>query len=144
MLSVMLGLITGLAGPIANVVAKITDLKAAQVKAEGDKEKQKIDQQILEAEGRKAVLVAEAGNRIAGTINASMRFALAVGPAAILLKFFLYDKVIGSFAGCAGEAGRALECATFRTDSLDVYQWSVVTAVIAFYFVYDMTARSRK
>lgn len=143
MLSI-LGLLTGLAGPLSSITGKISDLLVARAQARTDQERMKVDQQIEEAHDRKAILVAEAGNRVAGTINASMRLALAVGPAAILLKLMLWDKVIGSFAGCAGSGGHGLNCASFRTDPLDTNQWMVITAVIAFYFAYDMMARSRK
>lgn len=139
MLSTIIGIITGLSGPIASVASKIIDLRLAKTNADSDTEKQKIDQQIEEAHDRQIVLVAEAGNRI----NAVVRLILTIGPAAILLKLFLWDKVIGSFAGCTA-AVPVISCNTFRTDPIDVYQWSVITAVIAFYFVYDMTARSRK
>lgn len=149
MLSILLGLITGLAGPISSAITTIADLKKAKVQAETDKEKMAYNQQIEEAHDRKAILVAEAGNRIAGVINASIRLTLALGPAAVLLKLFAWDKVVGSFEGCAGlapTAAKALKehCMTFRTDPMDVYQWSVISAVIAFYFAYDMFARSRK
>jgi len=52
------------------------------------------------------------------------------------VKFFAWDKTVGSLAGCAGEVGRTLAgCETFRTDALDANQWWVVIAVVGFYFL---------
>lgn len=140
----ILGLITGLAGPISNAVASITNLKQAQVVAQSDKDRQLINQQIQEAEARKAVLIAEAGNRVAGALNASMRFSIASFAAILLGKLLVWDKVIGSFAHCAGRNGNLPGCETFTTDALDTNQWWVITAVIGFYFLYDMMSKSRR
>lgn len=134
MLSVILGFITGLSGPIRDVISKISDLKIAQVQASTDQERIHIDAQIAESHDRLAVLQAEAGSRI----NAIMRFLLALGPMVFLVKVFIFDKVIGSFLGYA--KGGSM----FATDPLDSNLWSVVTAVLAFYFVYDMAASWRK
>jgi len=144
MLSLILGFITGLAGPISQTIAKITDLKIAQVNADSDKERAAIDAAIQEAHDRKAVLIAEAGSRLAGGLNATMRFGIAFGPFAVLNKIFVWDKVVGSFSGCAGPTAKKIGCETFTTDPLSPELWAVITAVIAFYFAYDMVARYRK
>lgn len=144
MLSIILGFITGLAGPIASVVGKISDLQIAKVNAASNVEKAHIDAQIEEAHDRKAILIAEAGNRIACLINSVTRLVLTVGPASVLLKIFLWDKVVGSFYGCAGRAGNAIKCATFNTDPLDTNLWYVILAVIAFYFSYDIASRMKQ
>lgn len=141
MLSIILGFITGLAGPIASVVGKISDLQIAKVNAASNVEKAHIDAQIEEAHDRKAVLIAEAGNRIAGLINSATRLALAIGPISVLLKIFLWDKVIGSFVGCGGNAGHSVACATYSTDPLDQNLWWVIMAVCGFYLLYDISAR---
>lgn len=145
MLSLILGFVTGLAGPISNIVGRISDLKIAQVTAQTDTERNKINQQIQESEDRKSVLVAEAGHRVVAAINATMRVALTLGPLAVLMKLMLWDKVIGSFWGC-GRGGPSTDeqCYTFNTDPLDAYQWGVITAVIAFYFIYDLASRARR
>lgn len=137
MLAMILGLITGLAGPISSVIAKISDLKIAQVQASTDVEKIHIGAQIDEAHDRMAVLTAEAGSRI----NAIIRGLLALGPMIFLWKIFVWDKVIGSFMGHSCFKG---ECSVFNTDSLDSNLWMVVTAVLGFYFIYDMAASWRK
>lgn len=134
MLSMILGFVTGLAGPIANVVSKISDLQIAKVQASTDQERLHIDAQISEAHDRMMVLQSEAGTRI----NAIMRFMIALGPMLFLSKVFIFDKVIGSFMGHA-KGGEI-----WSTDPLDSNLWAVITAVLAFYFMYDIAASWRK
>lgn len=128
----IIGFITGLIGPIRDIAAKIADLKIAQVQASTDQEKAKIQGEIEEARSRQMVLSAEAGSRI----NSIIRGALAFGPMIYLTKLFVWDKVVGSFAGYTLNI--------FRTDELTDNQWKVIVAVIAFYFVYDIAARFRR
>lgn len=130
----ILAFITGLAGPISQAFNKIEDLKLARVRASTDQEKMHIDAQIDEAHDRMMVLQAEAGSRI----NAIMRFMLAFGPMVYLNKVFVFDKVIGSFLGMAKTGSM------FVTDPLDSNLWAVVTAVLSFYFVYDIAATFRR
>jgi hypothetical protein len=143
MLAIILGFLTGLAGPISTLVGKVADLKTEQLKASTDKEKAQIQQEIEEVHDKKAVLVAEAGNRIAAAINASIRLALAIGPMLYILKYYAWDKVIGSWYGCSGNfPTKTMEqCATFSTDPLSLQMAGVMTAVIGFYF---LTATIRK
>ena len=144
MLSLILGFITGLSGPISDIVRRITDLKLQQLKIEGNIERARINQQIEEAHDRQAVLIAEAGQRLAGALNASIRTLLTLGPAVFLLKVFIWDKVIGSFYHCAGSLSNRKGCESFLTDALDFNLWAIIFAIIAFYFVYDITMRMRK
>lgn len=136
----VIGFLTGLIGPIRDIAGKIADLKIAQVQASTDQEKARINAQIEEARSRQAVLTAEAGSRI----NAIIRGCIAFGPALFLTVIFVWDKVVGKFAGCAGKAATGSHCWLFVTDPLDDNLWKVVVAVIAFYFVYDIAARFRK
>lgn len=96
------------------------------------------DRQRIDSEERIKHLEAIRDTRLKNTENpltAAMMFGYGIGPLIILTKIYVWDKVIGSFAGCAGPMGGALECATFRTDPLDPNLWWVITAQIAFYFV---------
>lgn len=141
----VLSAITGLGGVFNNVTDKIAEVKLRQVQASTDKEKMQYDQQLGELEARKSILVAEAGNRVAGATNAVFRALLALPVLAVLWKTFIWDKVIGSFYHCAGPGSNVFEyCATFRTDALSKEQAGVIVAVIAFYFAYDLWAKSRK
>lgn len=144
MLSLVLGFVTGLAGPVSEAIRSINDLKKQRLVAETDQERARLDAEIREAESRKAVLLAEAGQRLASAINASIRAFIAIGPASYIFKYYFWDKVVGSFVGCANLRGPKSGCETFVTDGLNPEMAAVLTAVIAFYFVYDMTARFRR
>lgn len=135
MLFSILGAVTGLAGPISNVISKITDLKIMRAKADSDVARHLIDQQIEELHDKRAVLVAEAGNRTATILNVSIRSLLALNIIVLLSKVFIWDKVVGAFVGCRGPAGRTVECVSYGTDGLDPNLWWVVMAVIGFYFI---------
>jgi hypothetical protein len=134
MLFTILGAITGLAGPISQAVANLTNLQIAKVTASTNESKMQIDAQISEAHDRVMVLTAEAGSRI----NAIIRGMMAFGPMTYLNKVFIWDKVIGSFLGHAKGGDM------WSTDPLDANLWTVVTVVLSFYFVYDIAASWRK
>lgn len=136
----VLTFLTGLSGTVGKVSDNIKELEVKKVEASSNKEKALIDAQIAEAHDRKDVLVAEAGNRVATMLNGTMRFAIAVGPAALIFKIFLWDKVLGSLYGCRAQV-MAQYCDRFGTDKLDTNLWAVVTAIIAFYFMYDIAKR---
>lgn len=132
-ITTILGFITGLSGPIRDIITKISDLQIAKVQASTDQEKMHVDAQIAEAQDRMRVLQSEAGSRV----NAIMRFLLAFGPMVYLNKIFIFDKVLGSLLGHA--KGGDL----WSTDPLDSNLWAVVTAVLSFYFIYDLAASWR-
>lgn len=127
MLWSVLGSLTGLGGAIRDITASITNLQIAKVNAASDQEKAKIDADLAEAHDRRAVLIAEAGSRI----NAIMRGAMAMPTVILLWKLEVYDKAFGQWTGG-------------HTDPLGDNLWKVITAVIAFYFIYDMAAKFRK
>lgn len=137
--------LVGLAGPLKFITGKLADLGIARAQAKTDQERNKIDEQIEEAHDRRAVLVAEANQRIGVIINAGFRAFLAMPAGIVLWKLLVWDKVVGSFMGCAGPlAARNPDCVTFRTDPLDVNQWAIIGAVAAFYFAYDIFSKSRR
>lgn len=127
MLWSVLGSLTGLGGAIRDITASITNLQIAKVNAASDQEKAKIDADLAEAHDRRAVLIAEAGSRI----NAIMRGAMALPTVILLWKLEVYDKAFGQWTGG-------------HTDPLGDNLWKVITAVIAFYFIYDMAAKFKK
>lgn len=130
----LLGILTGLAGPLATIAGKIADTKLALAQAQTDQERNKLQAEIAELQARQAAVTAEAGQRINGII----RGLLAFGPMLYLTKIFVFDKVLGSFFG------QARGGSIWNTDPLDDNLWKVVVAVVAFYFLYDITARFRK
>lgn len=123
----ILGLITGLAGPIATIAGKILDHKTALAQAQSDDERNKLNAAIEELHAQQAVLVAEAGSRLNAIIRGLMAFPVMV----LLWKLLVYDKALGQWTGG-------------YTDPLGSDLWKIVAAVIAFYFLYDIAARYRK
>jgi len=132
-LSIILGLITGLAGPIAQVATNITDLKRAKISADSDVDKARINAQIEDLHDKRSVLVAEAGNRL----NTIVRSICALFILTYPIKIFFYDKVLGAFMGCAGHATELRPgCSTFNTDALlDPNLVWILVSVIGFYFL---------
>jgi hypothetical protein len=127
MLFTILGALTGLAGPIATIAGKLADTKVALAKAQTDEERNKINGEIEELHAQKSVLIAEAGSRLNAIIRGMMAFPVVV----LLWKLLIFDKAFGQWTGG-------------HTDALGEDLWKVVAAVIAFYFLYDITARWRK
>jgi hypothetical protein len=127
MLFTILGALTGLAGPIATIAGKLADTKVALAKAQTDEERNKLLAEMEELNGRKSVLIAEAGSRL----NAIMRGLMAAPVVALMWKILVYDKALGQWT-------------RGHTDPLDDNLWKFIAAVTAFYFLYDITARFRK
>jgi len=134
MLSFLLGLIPGAFTTINGITASISNERIKKLDAETEQERIAADERIKSLEAKRSVLVAEAG---ASRINAIMRACIGASVAVVIAKLLVWDKVIGSFSGCAGPMGSALECATFRTDPIDSNQWGIITAAIGFYFLYE-------
>ena len=123
---------------VDNITNAIANERIAQISAKTDAERIFSQERIDALSQRRQVLVAESGSRI----NMIMRVVLASGPASVLLKIFLWDKVIGSFAGCS--QAKPGTCGIFTTDPLDANLWAVITAVIGFYFLYEIAARVKR
>lgn len=104
-------------GTIANRLAAAYE---AREKAKTNKEKIAADERIKMLQARRAVLVAESGNRV----NVVTRAALAMPVAIILWKVFVYDKALGQWT-------------RGTTDALSPELWQVVMIVIGFYFLAD-------
>lgn len=136
MFGVLLSLLPGAFGAVNNITNAISNERLKLIQAKTDQERIASEEQIATLQARRDVLVAESHS----PWNGLMRFVLALGPAVILSKVLIYDKVIGSLAGCArGPMSEMLiECRTYRTDGLDANLWWVVTAVVGFYFVTGM------
>ena len=133
MWSLLLGLLPGAFSTINGITNAIANERIAGLNAQTEQERIASQERVSALQAKRDIMIAESHS----PWNGLMRFILALGPAIILLKFFAWDKAIGSLAGCAGEAGQQLSCITFRTDPLDTNQWAVITAVIGFYFLYE-------
>lgn len=134
MISFLLGLIPGAFSTINGITNAISNERIRKIDATTDQARIQADERIKSLEAKRSVLVAEAG---ISKINAVMRAAIAASVVVVLAKLYVWDKVIGSFSGCAGPMGGALECQTFRTDPLDANQWGIIVAVVGFYFLYE-------
>lgn len=125
------GLISGLFGSINHITDAISNEKIAGLNAKTQEEQIASNERVKTLEARRDLMIAEAGT---SRLNIYVRSLLALGPASVLLKIFLWDKVIGSFAGCSGHTLPGT-CKSFLTDALDPNLWAVITAVIGFYFL---------
>lgn len=145
-IGVIISLVTGLGPTISSIGKQIGDYKIQKGQTESAREKQKLDQQIAEAHDRRDVVVAEAGNRLAVFMKGVARGAIIAGPVSVLLKLTLWDKVIGSFHGCAGRYANThlQDCVTFVTDAVDPITWTVIGAACGFYLMYDIASISRR
>jgi DNA-binding NarL/FixJ family response regulator len=127
----ILTFLTGLSGVVGKVSDNIKELEIKKQQVKSDEALKQIDAEIAEQHERATVLVAEAGSRINGTIRA----IIALGPALYVLKYFAFDKVIGSIDHCASGISDAANCWMYRTDGLNPEMTAVLTACIGFYFL---------
>lgn len=136
MLSI-LGFLTGIGPLIAQVSQRILDLRIKQTEAKTDLEKAKITSELEALHDRKAVLLAEAGNKFSAGANTIVRTTLGMSVAIFIFKVFVWDKVLGSLVGCSGKLTDALKeaCSTFTTDGVDPTLAALIGAVSAFYLL---------
>jgi hypothetical protein len=127
----LLGLIPDAFKTVNGITSAIANERLKKIQATTDQEKIAADERIQHLEAIRDVRMSKVEN----PLTALMMFGYGVGPLVILTKIYVWDKTIGSLMGCAGEAGQAASCATFRTDPLDPNLWWVITAQIAFYFL---------
>lgn len=133
LLTAVPSLISGAFGTINGITKGLSDAKIASIKAMTQEEKIEADERVATLQARRDVLV----NEPKGSLNAKIRTVIAIGPASVVLKIFLWDKVIGSVVGCS-QAPRGT-CGIFVTDPLDGNLWTVVSVVLGFYFVSEVT-----
>lgn len=129
------GLISGAFGTINGITKALSDAKIAAINATTAQEKIIADERVFTLQARRDVMIAEAGS--GSRLNLIIRSVLAIGPASVILKLFLWDKVIGSLVGCS-QAVKGT-CGIFTTDTLDANMWTVITVVLGFYFVSEVT-----
>lgn len=122
--------LSGLFGTINHVTDALSNEKIAVINAKTEAERLASQERVNTLTLRRDLMIAEAAT---SGLNIKMRFIIALGPASILLKIFLWDKVIGSFIGCSQAIPGT--CKIFVTDSLDQNLWQVVSIVVGFYFL---------
>lgn len=128
------GLIPGLFSTVNGITNAITNEKIKLAQSQNESDRIAAQERIASLQAKQAVLIAESGS---SKVNAILRAAIGSSAAIVLAKLLVWDKVMGSFYGCAGTAGQALECASFRTDIIDPNLWTVISATIGFYFLYE-------
>lgn len=124
MLGIILSFVTGIFPTINGITAAISNEKIAGLKATTDQERIHSQERVSSLLARRDVLIAEAGR----PWNGLLRFLIALGPTVILLKIFIWDKVLGWGS----------------TDALDTHLWIVVQTVLGFYFLSDISFFRRK
>jgi hypothetical protein len=127
-----LSVLLGLADPIEKITTAIVKARADSLNATTEQERIEAQERVQTLQTRRDVLIAEAG---VSRANMIVRAILAAPVAAVIWKLLVWDKVIGSLAGCS-QAARGT-CLIFTTDPLDDNQWKLIGVVTAFYFLYE-------
>jgi hypothetical protein len=123
MWNLLLGLVPGLLTTVNGITTAISNERIAKISAATDQEKVEIDERIKTLEAQRDVLIADSTH---SNLDLTMRTILAAGPAFILAKIFMYDKV---FEG---------------TTSLSPELWNVVMVTIGFYFLHNTIVGTAK
>lgn len=126
----LLGFIPGITNTINGITSAIANERIAAISATTDKARIQAQENVATLQAKRDLMIAESTH---SKLPILMQSLIAIGPAAVLLKIFLWDKVIGAYMGCVGITGP--ECNLYSTDALDGNLWAVVTAVVGFYFL---------
>lgn len=116
-----LSLIPGLFNTVNGITNAIANERLKLIDAKTEQQKIAAQERISTLQSKRDVLIAESG---ASNINAIMRSCLAAPVAFLLAKIYVWDKALGSITNG-------------HTDPLDSNLWSVITATVAFYFLYE-------
>jgi hypothetical protein len=134
-LSAASGFFTGMFGTINGVTKALGDAKIAAINAGTEQEKIHANERVSMLQARRDVLIAEAGS--GSRINLIIRSGFALVVLIVFIKLYLWDKVIGSLAGCS--QAPAGTCGIFTTDPFDENWWKIASVVLGFYFVSEIT-----
>jgi hypothetical protein len=134
-LSTVSSLVTGMFGTINGITKALADEKINARNAQTAEEKIHSEERISMLQARRDVLIGEAGS--GSRLNLIVRSLFALGPLSVVLKLYFWDKVIGSLVGCS--QAPAGTCGMFTTDPLDENGWKVMSVVLGFYFVSEIT-----
>lgn len=115
----LISLIPGLFNTVNGITNAIANERLALINAKTDQERIAAQERLNTLQTQRDVLVEDAKH---SQLDVGMRFFIALGPALYLNKIFIWDKVLGWGS----------------TDPLnESQQWTVITAVIGFYFLYS-------
>jgi hypothetical protein len=121
MLTGLLALLPSVFTTLNGITNAIANAQIAKINAVTDQDRIAAQATVDTLTARRDVMVAESAH---SNINGIMRFFIALGPAVILTKIYIWDKAFGDYTGG-------------HTDPLDPNLWNVVMAVVGFYFLYD-------
>lgn len=116
-----LSLIPGLFTTVNGITNAISNERLKLIDAKTDQQKIAAQERINTLQAKRDVMVAESGS---SKLNAFMRACLAAPVAIVLTKIYIWDKALGQWT-------------MGHTDALDPNLWNVITATIAFYFLYE-------
>jgi len=132
MWTAIFGLIPGAFQTINGITNAISNQKIAAIEATTEQERIKAEENVKVLEARRDVLLsAQARSKLPILIQTGLGLVGLI----ILAKLGIWDKVIGSFVGCAGDNGTLAGCETFNTDKLGTDLSVLVGSVVAFYLV---------
>lgn len=117
----VLGLIPGLFTTVNGITNAITNEKINLAQAQNQSDQIAASERIATLQAQRDIMIAEAGS---SKLNAIVRGCIGGSVAILLMKLYVYDKALGQWTGG-------------HTDALDPNLWTVVTATIGFYFLYE-------
>lgn len=130
-----LGLLPKVLDTVQTVTNAIRDEKIVQINAKTDQERIASQERTVQLEARRDVLISEGTNPASAKINACTRLLAASSGILIVMKLLIWDKVVGSFMGCAAKPASVIGCATFNTDPLGADMWGLIMIIFGFYFL---------
>lgn len=114
-------LLTGFFGSVNGVTRALSDAKLSQIRATTEEERIHATERVNSLTLQRDVLISDASH---SKIDLWLRSGFSLGPIAVLLKIFVYDKALGQWTGG-------------HTDPLGDALWQVIMVQIGFYFVYS-------
>lgn len=135
LLTAVPALVTGAFGTINGITSALSNEKIAVINAKTTEEQIAAQERVNTLQARRDVLIAEAGS--GSRINLIMRSLFALVALSVVAKLYLWDKVIGSFVGCSQAV--AGTCGQFVTDNIDDNGWKLISMVMGFYFLSEVT-----
>lgn len=119
LLAAIPSLFAGIFGTINSITSAISNEKIAAITATTDEARIASTERVAQLQQQRDVLIADSAH---SSLDLYIRSFIAIGPAAYLLKIFLWDKVLAYWTNGS-------------TDPIDMNLWNVVMIILGFYFV---------
>lgn len=111
---------------ITSISNAISNEKIAALNATTEQDRIAAQERITALQAQRDVLIEDSKH---SNLDVWMRTLIAVGPTAVLLKIFIYDKILGLGSTSIGNSDRI---------------WDVIMVVLGFYFVASTASLFRK